>query len=197
MLTELACLAIPIVTAGRLTTRSPSSRERPQLASAQGWAAEEKRRDPLGPLHHHQQLAGHAKEAAAGEIGQTAEIVVAQQRMAVLHSLPRQRETVALLLLAAPMGLLPGHRLLAQAHVGIQLLGQMVDPTAELTNRQAQGQQARGSRQQQRRRLQIPAGAGPQLCRRELSLAAMPGDQGLMVLLERIHRPGPCGRGWG
>jgi hypothetical protein len=25
----------------------------------------------------------------------------------------------------------------------------------------------------------------------------MPGDQGLMVLLERIHRPGPCGRGWG
>ena len=110
-----------------------------------------------------------------------------QQWMAVLHALPGQNEVVALLPLAALTGLLQGNPPLPQTHEGIERLGQMVDPAAQLSDREGQGQQARGSPKQQRRRLEIPAGAIQQVRGRAAERVAMLGQELLMLQLERIH----------
>ena len=120
MLTDMACPAIPSVTAARLATVLP--RAGPRRARALGRAADQERRDLLGPLNHHQQLARRAVKAPAGEIHQATEIVMTQQRMAILHPLPGLNETVSLLPLAALAGNLHGQSLLPQAHESIQLL---------------------------------------------------------------------------
>lgn len=67
MLTDLACSAIPSVTADGLATRCPGPSER----------------------RLHRQLAGRLAEAAAAEIVPATEIVTAHQRGAVRCPLPR------------------------------------------------------------------------------------------------------------